>query len=206
MKKGMTFTYEVDSGIYINLTNKCTNRCEFCIRNNGDSAYGSDPLWLEREPTAEEVIESLFSRDISKYSEIVFCGYGEPTCRLDFLLTVARAIKEKDKNIKIRLNTNGQSNLINGMPTEHLFSSLVDTVSISLNTPNEARYVEMCHPVYKEKAFSALLDFARNVKNYVQKTTLSVVRQSLSEQELIECRRIADSLGVTLRVRDYISA
>ena len=206
MKKGMTITYEVDTGLYINLTNKCTNRCEFCIRNNDDGAYGSDTLWLEREPTAEEVIENVFSRDLAGYTEIVFCGYGEPTCRLDVLLEVARAIKEKDKSIRVRLNTNGHSNLINGRPTEHLFSGLVDVMSISLNTPTAERYVGMCHPVYKEKAFSALLDFTRNVKNYVQKTTLSVVRQSLGEDELAECRRIADELGVTLKVRDYISA
>ncbi|MBQ4072068.1 MAG: radical SAM protein [Clostridia bacterium] len=202
----MTVTYEVDTGLYINLTNRCTNRCEFCIRNNDDGAYGSDTLWLEREPTAEQVIESVFSRDLSRYSEIVFCGYGEPTCRLDVLLEVARAVKERDKNIKIRLNTNGHSNLINGAPTEHLFAGLVDVMSISLNTPNAERYVDMCHPVYKEKAFSALLDFTRNVKNYVQKTTLSVVRQYLTEQELAECERIAAELGVTLKVRDYISA
>ena len=82
MKKGMTITYEVDGGLYINITNRCSNRCEFCIRNNGDGAYGSDSLWLVREPTLEEISESVFSRELTKYKEVVFCGYGEPTYRL----------------------------------------------------------------------------------------------------------------------------
>ena len=87
MKKGMCITYEVDGNLYVNITNRCTNNCEFCIRNNGDGAYGSDSLWLEREPTKDEILASVFERDLTKYSEIVFCGYGEPTERLD----VARA-------------------------------------------------------------------------------------------------------------------
>ncbi len=203
MKKGLTFVYEVDGALYINLTNKCTNNCSFCIRNNGDGAYGSDTLWLEREPTADEVLDKLLKYDISKYSEIVFCGYGEPTMRLDTLLQVAKGIKAS-YNISIRLNTNGQAALINGEGCESRFKNLIDTVSISLNTPNPEKYVDICHPVYKEKAFYALIDFAKNVKNYVHKTLFSVVRETLSENELLLCRKIAEECGVALRIRDYI--
>ena len=203
--KAMTITYEVDTGLYINVTNRCTNRCEFCIRNNGDGAYGSDSLWLEREPTVDEVLSDVFSRDLTKYSELVFCGYGEPTVRLNDIREIALGIKKRYPSVKIRVNTNGHSDLILGTDTASLYKDAFDVVSISLNTPDSDKYVEMCHPVYREKAFDALLTFAKNVNKYVQKTLLSVVRQTLSEDELAKCYEIADKLGVTLKVRDYIS-
>ena len=206
MKKGMTITYEVDSGLYVNLTNRCTNRCDFCIRNNGDGAYGSDSLWLEREPTVDEIIDSVLSREVSRYSEIVFCGYGEPTVRLQDMCEVARAVKEAYPSVKIRVNTNGHASLIHGPDAPKMFEGCIDTVSISLNTPSPEKYEAICHPVYKEKAFPALLDFAKNVKNYVQKTLFSVVRETLSDSEVSECFKIAESVGVELRIRDYISA
>ena len=112
MTKSMTVTYEVDSGLYVNITNRCTNRCDFCIRNNGDGAYGSDSLWLVREPTVEEILDSIFSRDLTKYSELVFCGYGEPTVRLDDMRAVALAVKEREPGMTVRVNTNGHSDLI----------------------------------------------------------------------------------------------
>ena len=77
MTKGMCIAYEVADGLYLNITNRCSNRCDFCIRNNGDGAYGSDSLWLEREPTVSEILDAVFSHDLTSYSEIVFCGYGE---------------------------------------------------------------------------------------------------------------------------------
>ena len=203
--KGMTITYEVDSGLYINVTNRCTNRCEFCIRNNGDGAYGSDSLWLLHEPSVSEILADVFSRDLDKYSELVFCGYGEPTVRLRDIREVALGIKKRYPSVKIRVNTNGHSDLIHGTDTSPLYKDAFDVVSISLNTPDADKYVEMCHPVYQKSAFNALLTFAENVNKYVQKTLLSVVRQTLTAEELEECRRIADSLGVALKVRDYIS-
>ena len=206
MKKGMTIIYEVDGALYINMTNRCSNRCSFCIRNNDDGAYGSDTLWLEREPSVEEILFSVFSRDLTSYREIVFCGYGEPTYRIDALCEVAREIKKRYPTLTIRVNTNGHADLINGKDTASMFKDSIDIVSISLNTPNADKYNEICHPVYKEKAFSALITFAKNVKNYVQKTLFSVVRQTLSEKELEDCQKIADEAGVELRVRDYISA
>lgn len=206
MRKAMTITYEVDNGLYINLTNRCTNRCDFCIRNNADGAYGSDSLWLEHEPTEAEVLAAIDARELDKYSEVVFCGYGEPTERLQLLLLVARRIKESHPSLTLRVNTNGHSDLINGRCTASEFEGVIDVVSISLNTSNSEKYVAMCHPVYREKAFSALLSFAKDVSKYVKKTLFSVVRQFLSEGELEECSRIAEECGVSLRIRDYISA
>lgn len=205
MKREMCITYEVDTGLYINITNRCSNRCSFCIRNNGDGAYGSDSLWLEREPTREEILDSVLSRDLTKYSEIVFCGYGEPTYRLEDAAAVAKSIKEHYPEIPIRINTNGQSDLILGRDTAKMYEGAFDAVSISLNTPSSDKYVEMCRPVYKEAAHPALIKFAKNVSKYVKNVMFSVVRQTLSEEELSECEKISALAGVKLRVRDYIS-
>lgn len=201
--KGNRFTYVVGNGIYINLTNRCTNRCTFCIRNNGDGAYGVDTLWLEHEPSAEEVLEDLKQYDMSKYDEIVFCGYGEPTIRLDVLLEVAKGIKETC-NMPIRINTNGHANLIHGKNVAPLFQGLIDTVSISLNTPSADEYEKLCLPVYGKKAYEALIEFAKDCVPYVKNVIFSVVRQTLSEEELKTCREIAEKSGVKLRIRELI--
>ncbi len=204
MKKAMTLTYEVDGALYINITNRCSNRCDFCIRNNDDGAYGSDSLWLEREPSTEEVLASVFARDLTAYREIVFCGYGEPSYRLADCRAVALAIKEKHPSMPVRINTNGHSDLIFGADTAQMYEGAFDTVSISLNTPDSAKYVEICHPVYGSSAFDAILNFAKNVKNYVHNVLFSVVREALSEEEVAMCRSIADECGVKLKVRAYI--
>ncbi len=206
MKKGMTVTYEVDGSLYVNVTNRCTNNCSFCIRNNGDGAYGSDSLWLLREPTAEEILDSIFSRDLSLYRELVFCGYGEPAMRLEVCREVALRVKEKYQSIRVRINTNGQSDLIYSRDTGEMYRGAFDTVSVSLNSPTSEGYFKMCRPVYGKDALSAILGFVKNVKNCVQNVVLSVVREYLSEEELSLCYEIADKLGVPLKVRTYIGA
>lgn len=203
MKRGMCITYEVEGALYLNITNKCSNRCDFCIRNNGDSAYGSEPLWLLREPTEKEILDSVFARDLTAYSEIVFCGYGEPTYRLDTLLSVARAIKARFPDMKIRVNTNGHADLISGKPTASLFEGAVDTLSVSLNSPTPEGYDAICHSVYGTAAHAALIKFATEAKRYAE-VIFSVVRESLTDSELLECKRLADEAGVFLKIRDYI--
>lgn len=205
MKKGNTIVYEVDGNLYVNVTNRCSCNCEFCIRHNGDGAYGSDTLWLENEPSCEQIINEILKEDLTKYNELVFCGYGEPTYRLIECREAALEVKQINKAIKVRINTNGHSSLILGFDTAPLFRDAFDTVSISLNAPTKERYNEMCHPVYKEEAFSAMLDFAKNVKNYVHSVQFSIVRQSLSDEEIEECKKIADECGVKLKIREYIS-
>lgn len=204
MKKSMCITYEVDRGLYVNMTNRCSNRCTFCIRNNGDGAYGSDSLWLEHEPTVKEVLDSIFSRDLQRYSEIVFCGYGEPTYRLEDMCAIAREIKAKYPEMQTRVNTNGHSDLIFGRDTAPDFAGVFDVVSISLNTPSPEKYVEICHPTFGERAHRALIDFARRVRSYVPKVMFSVVRETLTEAELAACEKIAEEAGVSLKVRTYI--
>lgn len=204
MTKSMCITYTVGNGLYVNITNRCSNRCEFCIRNNGDGAYGSDSLWLEREPTESEIIASVFSHELRNFSEIVFCGYGEPTYRLETARAVALAVKEKYPEIPVRINTNGHSDLIHSRNTAPDYKDAFDVVSISLNTPSSARYDSLCHPCFTG-AHKALIDFASHVKEYVPSVMFSVVRETLSAEELEECRRISERAGVSLKVRDYIS-
>ena len=206
IKKAQTVVYEVGESLYINVTNRCSNRCDFCIRNNDDGAYGSDSLWLLREPTESEIFEAIASRDVFSYDELVFCGYGEPTYRLETVRAVSLKLKEAYPSIKIRVNTNGQSNLILGYPTEHLYADAIDSVSISLNAPTAIDYQRICHSVYGEESFEEILKFAKNVKKYVHNVQFSVVKEFISESELEESYRIANECGIALRVRDYIPA
>jgi len=201
--KANTYAYRVGNGIYINLTNRCTNACKFCIRNNDDGAYGSDSLWLEKEPTAAEAFDAVKALYFPACKEFVFCGYGEPMMRLDVLLEVAKLLKEQFR-LPIRINTNGQAELICGEDVTPRLAGLIDCVSISLNTPDAKEYVSLCKPVYGEKAFDALLSFASACKAYVADVQMSVVGDFLNKYQLVMCRAIADRCGVKLRVRDYI--
>lgn len=197
----MIITYIHGDGLYVNMTNRCSNACDFCVRSHGDTIYGN--LWLDREPTAEEISESIFARDLSAFSEIVFCGYGEPTERLSDMLTLCAQIRKRS-NISIRLNTNGHSDLINGGRTAPEFEGLFDVVSISLNTSVPSVYKDMCLPEFGEKAHAALINFADDVKNYVPRVVLSVVDTTVPKEDIEECRAIAERLGVEFRLREYI--
>ena len=206
IKKALTVVYEVGESLYINITNQCTNSCDFCIRNNGDGAYGSDPLWLSREPSVEEIVAAILESEPLGYSELVFCGYGEPSCRLEDAREVALAVKRVYPGIKIRINTNGQSDLILGRDSAPLYKDAFDTVSISLNAPTAEKYQAVCHSVYGEECFDAILRFAKAVKELVPSVQFSVVDTFLSEEDIELCRKLAASAGIKLRVRAYISA
>ncbi len=197
----MTITYEVGSGLYVNTTNRCSNACEFCVRSTVESFYGD--LWLKREPTVDEICESIFSRDLTRYTELVFCGYGEPTERIDDILEVARRVKEKT-GLPIRINTNGQGSMIAGYDITPKLEGLIDVVSISLNTADAASYQKICRSRFGEAAYAGLLDFAKAARRYVPKVVLSVVDTTISPEEIERCRQIAADCGVALRVREFI--
>lgn len=136
MRKAMTILYEVYDNLYVNLTNRCPCNCTFCLRQTRDSMdVKQHSLWLEHEPTVDEVKDEFRKFDMSKYKEVVFCGFGEPTERLDALLELAAFVKQ-NYGKPIRVNTNGLANLIWERDVTPEFAGLVDTVSISLNTPN----------------------------------------------------------------------
>lgn len=200
----MVITYPVKSGLYVNLTNRCPCACVFCLRQNAPGIFGSDSLWLDREPTVDEVIASIESRNLDDFTELVFCGYGEPTERLDDLLAVARHVKNIRPQMLVRINTNGLSDLIHGEPTAAKLKGLVDTVSISLNTPDPEEYLKVCRPKFGLESWQSMLDFARSCRDYVPNVVMTIVDAPVTTPEIQEkCKAITDSLGVRLRIRPY---
>ena len=169
---------------------------------NGESVYGSDSLWLEREPTVKEVCDSIDTWDLNKYNEVVFCGYGEPTERLDDLLEVAKYIKSKS-DIKIRINTNGLADLIWNEPTAPKLQGLIDTVSISLNATNKEEYLKIVRPKFGIESYEAMLKFTKECTKYVPSVVMTVVDIVVSKEEQEICRKICESVGATLRIRPY---
>lgn len=198
----MTILYEVHNNLYVNLTNKCPCACTFCLRQTRDHMENSGVLWLEREPSVQEIIDDFSNFNIDKYDEIVFCGFGEPTERIDVVVEVAAFVKEK-YNKPTRINTNGLGNLVNGKDITPLLKDVIDTVSISLNTPNKERYYELTRSRFGIESFDAMLAFAKSAAQYVPNVILSTVATTISEDEEKECQRICDELGVTYRIRPY---
>lgn len=198
----MTITYPVYNGIYVNMTNRCPCACTFCLRKQSDHVYGSDCLWLEREPTVEEVCESIDAWNLTKYSEIVFCGYGEPTERLDDLLRVAAYIKSKSK-IPIRINTNGLADLIAGEKVAHKLEGLIDAVSVSLNATDKEDYLRIVRPKFGIDSYDAMLSFTRDCTKYVPNVIMTVVDEVTSKEEQEKSREICESIGAKLRIRPY---
>ena len=198
----MTVTYPVSTGIYVNMTNRCPCACTFCIRNHKDHVFESDTLWLDREPTVGEICDSIDAWDLSEYDEIVFCGFGEPTERLYDLLEVAEYIKSKS-DIKIRINTNGLSDLIWNKSTAPELKGLIDAVSISLNATNKEDYLKVVRPKFGIDSFDAMLRFTKECTQYVPCVMMTVVDVVTSKEDQEKCRRICESVGATFRVRPY---
>ncbi|MDE7105346.1 MAG: TIGR04100 family radical SAM protein [Ruminococcus sp.] len=202
MKKSMTISYEVGNNLYLNLTNKCPCACTFCIRNNADGAYGSDPLWLEHEPTIDEILTDLNSRDLKKYTEIVFCGYGEPTCRLDTVLDVAHELKARLDCPILRINTNGLSDIINDKSTAKELCDVMDIISISLNAGTKDEYMKVTRPKF-DNAWEAMQKFTADCVNEKSSEIIMSVVDVIPQKQIDASRKLAESLGAKLRVRTY---
>lgn len=201
----MTITYPVRRGLYVNLTNRCPCACTFCLRQNAPGVYGSDPLWLEREPSVQEICDDLMRRNLAEFDEVVFCGYGEPTERLDVLLEVAAFLKSRC-SLPIRINTNGLSDLIWNKPTAPLLEGLIDTVSVSLNATDKAEYLRLTRSKFGIDSYDAMLNFTRDCTLYVPHVVMTVVGEPVTSPEAQNlCRDISASVGATLRVRPYES-
>ncbi|HHT05108.1 MAG TPA: radical SAM protein [Hydrogenispora sp.] len=193
---GNTFVYPIEDRLYINLTNRCPNRCVFCIRNT-EQGVGYD-LWLDREPSVAEVLTA--AGDVSAYREVVFCGYGEPLLRWEVVVGVARALKER-YGVPIRINTNGLAEAVLGRPILPQLEGLVDVISISLNAADAAMYERLCHSDLGSEAYPALLRFIRDSKSYIPRVVVSVVAIPNFDPE--PAREMARELGVELRIRPY---
>jgi TatD family-associated radical SAM protein len=194
-----TYIYELDGNLYINLTNKCSNACTFCVRNGHEGYYGHK-LWLKKEPTASEVLSLI---DYSKtYNQVVFCGFGEPTERIEVLTEIG--VELRKKGYTVRLNTNGHGNLINGRDITKDLSKAVDYINVSLNAQNATEYQKVCRSIYGEKAFYELIDFAKKCQARGIKTNLSIV-DIIGETAVNECKILAEKHGLPLRIREMIT-
>lgn len=200
----MTIFYEVHGGMYINLTNRCPCSCTFCLRQTRDHMEDSGPLWLEHEPDEKEIDQALDQVDWSHYSEAVFCGFGEPTERLDMLLQTAKKIRAKKADIKIRINTNGLGDLIHGTSIAPRLEGIIDRVSVSLNTPNPERYLELTRSRFGKGSFDAMLQFTADCTRYVPEVMMTTVETTLTEEEERECAAICARLGVHYRIRPWV--
>ncbi|MGN0814900.1 MAG: TatD family nuclease-associated radical SAM protein [Candidatus Coproplasma sp.] len=193
-----TLVYKIGNNLYINLTNRCTNRCTFCVREQS-AQYEGYSLWLkEGEPSAEQVIDLI--GDPKAYDEIVFCGYGEPTYRL----SVIKAISDYVHSLggRTRMNTNGHGNVINGRNIAGELRGRLDGINISLNSPSAQGYEAVCRPQIKD-GFGAMIDFAKDCRAAGLNCWFSVV-DCIGKEQVEECEKIAREVGIPLRVREFI--
>ncbi|MBQ9016070.1 MAG: radical SAM protein [Firmicutes bacterium] len=196
----MSIVYDYFGGLYINLTNRCPCRCEFCIKNFTNSLGSADSLMLDHEPTVEEVKAELRRWDVQNYDEVIFCGYGEPTERLEELLEIARFIKAAYGK-PIRINTIGLADLIWERPTAPELAGIIDAVSISMNEADAESFERLCHPRFGRGSYDAMLKYIEDVKQYVPDVAVSVVSGSISREALEKCRAKAGEMGVRFKIR-----
>ena len=198
----MTITYVYGDNLYVNTTNRCDCSCTFCLRSSGNGVGSADSLWLEREPSRQEILDDILARDPAAFKQLVFCGYGEPTYRLDDILWVCRTLKQSGFPLPIRMDTNGHGDLICGRPIAREMAGLVDVLSVSLNNATAQTYVARCRPAQGEAAYQAMLDFTRSAVQYVPTVMMTVV-DNMPAEEIEACRAICQDLGATFRVRAY---
>lgn len=190
------YVYKIRNSLYLNLTNRCPNRCDFCIRFFADG-LGGIRLVLDREPEYKDLVTQI-TPYLNDVNEVVFCGFGEPACRIELLAATARWLRELFSG-SIRLNTNGLGNLIHKRDILPDLSGLIDCVSISLNASSAEEYDEICHSEFGLDAYPAILEFIRLAKQHIPKVIVSAVNSSGVDMEQVE--EIADELGVEFRIR-----
>jgi TatD DNase family protein len=189
-------TYPIRNSLYLNITNRCSNACSFCVRNSTDFVKGHN-LRLPQEPTYEEIISAL--KDLDKYQEVVFCGYGEPTERLEIVKQVASFLKAKKK--KVRLDTNGEGNLINQKNILPELSGLIDVVSVSLNVDSSEKFDKYCLSQFGPGTFFKVIEFITKSRKLIPETMITFL--DLPEVDLGKCEKIARDLDVKIKIRHY---
>ena len=197
--------YLLDGKIYINLTNKCTNECAFCIRTLKDDVCGAN-LWLKDENISSQDVINELKKIKKDEKEIIFCGYGEPTLKLEILKEVAKFIKMNYQGIKIRLNTNGHANFIYKRNIIPELKGLIDEISVSLNAPTEELYKELTQPILDcENILEQVKDFIKKSVEGQIPTVASVVSGYKNyDIDLQACEKIAHNLGAKFRVREWL--
>jgi TatD DNase family protein len=195
--EGSAIAYTIRNSLYLSLTNQCTNACVFCARNRAYRVKGHD-IHLERDPSAAEVIDAM--GETGGYDEVVFCGFGEPTMRLEVLTAVADELKRRGKTV--RLNTNGLGSLYHGRDIVPDLAGRIDVCSVSLNTADPAQYAALCRPQIEGEAFAALCDFVRKAAAALPKVVCTTVE--MPEVDTGAARALAESLGAEFRLRSYV--
>lgn len=197
-----TLVYSLEGKTYINLTNRCTNNCIFCLRQDKNDVCGQD-MWLDNEDfSVEDVISQLKNFDIS--GEVIFCGYGEPLLKLEILKEVAKYIKQNSPNTKIRINTNGHANFVYKRNIIPELKGLIDKISVSLNASTSEEYNELSQPKF-ENAYDEVKKFIKCCSQAGIQTDASIVDGYKGRRLDIEkCKQIANDLGANLRVREWI--
>ena len=188
--------YNIRDSLYLNITNQCTATCTFCIRQSTDYVKGHN-LRLAQDPSKEEIIQAI--SDLSPYKEVVFCGYGEPTLRLDIIKEIAGYLKKK--NVHVRLNTNGHGNLINQRSILPELKGLVDEIVVSLNAPTAEQYQQICRPKFGPDTFNQVIQFIKEAKENIPCVQITTV--TYPNVDLEKCRQLARDLGIDFRARVY---
>lgn len=198
-----TYLYILDGNLYVNLTNKCSNACDFCVRNERTSYYGNY-LWLRHgDPTVEKVISAANGfGDLTRFKEAVFCGFGEPTYKVAEMVALCDYFH--GKGLKTRLNTNGQGNLINKRDIVPDLKDKIDFVNISLNASCAEKYQPICRSQFRESGFEGMIEFAKLCRKNGVACRFSIV-DCIGEEEVEACKRLAESIKIPLYVRKYIT-
>jgi TatD DNase family protein len=195
-KEKARIAYTIRNSLYLNITNRCSNRCSFCAKFSDFTVKGHY-LKLEHEPSFDEVMEAI--GDPSGYDEIVFCGYGEPMLRLDLIKEVALQLKKE--GCRIRINTDGLANLVYGRNVLPELEGLIDCVSVSLNAPDADIYLKLCNPPFGMEAFDGVCGFLKEAKKSIPRVVASAVTVPGLDIEAV--RQLAQTLGVEFRERTY---
>jgi TatD DNase family protein len=188
--------YMIRNSLYLNITNRCSNRCGFCAKFDDFTVKGHN-LLLDGEPSFEEIMAAIGRPE--GIDEVVFCGYGESLIRLDLVKQVAAELKQR--GYRIRINTDGQANLVHKRNILPELAGLVDSISVSLNAPDSATYDRLCNTPFGEAGFEGVCDFIRTAREYVPQVVASAV--TVPGVDMEACRRLAGSLGVEFRIREY---
>lgn len=185
--------------MYVNITNRCNCNCTFCLRHLKED----HKLWLkDGEPSVEEIKQAFLNAPMDNVKEIVICGFGEPTIRLDDLIKVLKFIREKYPQMKVRMNTNGLSDLEFGKSTALMFEGLLNTISISLNESTAQKYLDVTRSRFGIKSYNAMLEFASQCKKYIPNVVVTIV-DIIGEAEIAACKKVCEQYGLNLRIRKY---
>lgn len=193
----MSIVYQIGHSLYLNITNRCTNQCSFCVRFKTDRIQGYD-LTLTTEPSVKEILEAI--GDPSRFREIVFCGYGEPLLRLAEVIAVSKVLQEQ--KIPVRVNTNGQGNLIYQRNIVPGIAPYVTTIRISLNAENEEVYNRLCQPSFGPGTYQKVKEFILECKKQIPKVIVTAV--TLPQVDIKAIKQLVEQeLGVIFKIRYY---